>query len=126
MSKAPDYRPGHAMHHIQARLIGETPWGWREGVVRAHADGVFTIDYLEGGAIEVWHGQQPGVPAGTPVRVHERFRALEVGGTWVNVDIRGGGLGPVPEPAMPELWRAEQTIGITSVADGTGFGVPPA
>lgn len=115
------YRPGHAMHPIHARLLGEQPWGWRDGIVRASGEGTHVIDYLaESGEITVRSTLLAQIAAGSPVRVHERLHALAHGSTWYSVQRDSGGLGPVPEPEHPELWAAEAVPGIVDLARGVG------
>ena len=115
------YRPGHAMHPIHARLLGEQPWGWRDGIVRESGEGTHVIDYLAGsGEITVWSAFLPQVPPGSPVRVHARLHALTLGPTWFSVRREAGGLGPVPEPEHPELWAPEAAPGIVDLARGVG------
>jgi len=113
------FRPGFNIHFIQARKAAESPWGWRDGVVRAYADRVVVIDYLEEhGWIELWHHRQIALRPGDPVRVHERFHVLDICGVWVSYGRRQGGLGAVPKPTHPQLWAREAPAVITDLAAG--------
>jgi hypothetical protein len=118
------FTAGHRMHHIQARLTGESPWGWRDGTVVA-ADGHWLhIAYtLEQACPKVWHHEplEPAFPVGTPIRLHERFHVLGSPGGWLNVIVQEG-LGSIPEPAEPAAWTAEITHGAVDM--GTGVGLP--
>lgn len=116
------YHPGHHMHPIQARLAGESPWGWRAGLVRSYRELVAVIDYVdEDGSITLWHATDLGLVPGTPVRVHESYHVLEVGLAWLSYERRDGGLGSVPEPAHPDLWAPERSTPITAVATGVSY-----
>lgn len=123
------YGPGHAIHWIQAGLAGRSPWGWRDGVVKAWDGELLRIRYVvEDHAITVWHHVKLSgeLPIGTPVRVHEAFHVLATASGWYCVEITGG-LGPVPEPEQPELWAHEAVPGIVDLATGVGLAVdaPP-
>lgn len=115
------YRPGHQMHVIQANLIGHSPWGWRDGVVSTvTADGRIEVDYVtEPGGVVAWHHDDLTalLSQGTPVRVHEEFHALGASFGWVCLFIASG-LGKVPEPENPDLWRVQMTVGVTNLATG--------
>ena len=120
---AVDYRPGHQLHHIHARLLGLRPWGWRPGVLHRVDGQEAVVHYLlDDGAVTVWHeGRLRTVADGTPVRVHEELRGLDVDGLLLHVDVTGG-LGPVPAPADPALWRAEmQPFPVVDVARGAAL-----
>lgn len=100
----PNYQAGHDLHVIHARRIAESPWGWRSGTVTSYVDELLTVDYVfEDGTVEIWHNRLVPVEPGTPVRVHERYYALELAGVWFNVELCRGGLGAVPEPEEPDL-----------------------
>jgi hypothetical protein len=122
------YTPGHAVHAIQARLIGESPWGWRDGLVEAWEDGGVRIRYAdeddsEDDSVTCWHHRDLSgeLPIGAPVRVHERFHVLGIASGWYCVEITGG-LGAVPEPDHPALWVQQIVPGIVEVA--TGIALP--
>lgn len=115
------YWPGHNMHWIHARKIGESPWGWRDGVMSASsADGFVTIAYaLDIGCVWAWH-HDPVVAKlapGTPVRVHEGLYALSSPLGWVNLLISSG-LGATPAPLETDPWQAEVTGGVVDLATG--------
>lgn len=115
------YRPGHQMHFIHAKKLGEEPWGWRDGVVvSVSPDGWLEVDYvLEPGRVVAHHHEDltSVLRVGEPVRIHERFYGLSAGFGWVNLCITEG-LGWVPEPEDPELWQREVTIAVTDLATG--------
>lgn len=117
------YRPGHLMHLIHAGFVGRTPWGWRDAVVREIGpDNVAVLDHLDGsGAAEIWqhHDLSVAAPPGTPVRLHERYHALAAGRAVLSVLLLRG-VGPVPEPALPELWAGEGEMIVVSGATGEG------
>lgn len=121
------YSPGHHMHFIHAGRIAATPWGWRDGVVRSSDDaGHHVIDYaLEPGHIEVWSEFCPQLQPGTPVRVHERYWAMDVAGNWFNVRKDSPGLGPVPEPDDLTPWIGSPRVVAVSNAEGVGLGPEP-
>ncbi len=117
------YGPGHNLHSIHARKIGESPWGWRDGVVvEATNQGFVTIEYaLEPGRVEAWH-HDPVVgklPTGSPVRVHEGFYVLSSALGWVNLLVSSG-LGAVPTPDETDLWQGEVTGGVVDLSTGRG------
>ena len=109
------------MHFIHARKIGEEPWGWRDGVVvSVAADGWLEVDYvLEPGRVVAHHHEDltAVLSRGGLVRVHERYYALGGEFGWVNLYI-GEGLGPVPDPEQPDLWRGEMTVAVTDLSTG--------
>jgi hypothetical protein len=117
------YGAGHLIHFIHAGFIRRTPWGWRDGVVRVISeDGSAVVDHLDGsGPAEIWHHHDLSLvaPPGTPVRVHERYYALQAGRAVLNVQIVRGA-GPVPEPAEPELWAGEGEVIVVDLATGEG------
>lgn len=118
------FRPGHNMHWIHARHVGESPWGWRDGVVSATSeDGFVTVEYvLESGRVETWH-HSPVVAKlskGTPVRVHEGCRTLSSPLGWLNLLIASG-LGAVPTPKNADAWAPEVTGGAVDIATGRGL-----
>ena len=112
------YAPGHQMHFIHAKQVGRTPWGWRDGVVTAARGCEVTVQYLQTDhTLRVWHHRPLPVVAGQPVRVHEQFYVLGGPVGWANVVVTGG-LGAVPEPEAPELWRAEQSAPVVDLSEG--------
>ena len=112
------------MHFIHARHIGETPWGWRDGVVESVGpDGWVHVRYLaEDAVVRVWHHDPLAqlLAVGDPVRVHERYYSLGGLFGWLNVVVRGG-LGPVPQPDNAELWAQETTGGVVDLSTGRGL-----
>ena len=118
------YRPGHQMHFIHAKKVGEEPWGWREGVIATVTpDGWLEIDYTqEPGRVVAFHHHDltARLAPGDAVRVHEGFHALESVIGWLNIWV-GSGLGAVPEPADLEAWRGEISIPVTDLSTGTAF-----
>lgn len=114
-----NYHPGHDLHPIQAGCAGRAPWGWRQGIVRSYGGHVAVVDYVqEDGGIRLWHHRRLPLRPGTPVRVHEELHVLDVDGRWVNYSHRGGGLGAVPTPDLPELWTPERQVPITDLGSG--------
>jgi hypothetical protein len=118
------YANGHNMHFIHARHVGETPWGWRDGVVDALLPyGWVQIVYVDQPAVvKVWHHQplRGLVRRGDPVRLNENWWALGGPFGWVNVLVRGG-LGKVPDPVAPEIWASEITGGVVDLSTGRGL-----
>jgi hypothetical protein len=114
------YHAGHSIHFIQARKVGESPWGWRDGVVIG-VDGLdATVAYLgEDATPSVWHHRSLSlyVEVGDPVRLHEQYGVLGCPSGWFSVAITGG-LGPVAQPDAPGLWIAETTVGVVDLATG--------
>jgi hypothetical protein len=111
------------MHHIHARLTGESPWGWRDAQVLAANGHVLHLTYLlEPGRPRVWHHAPlaPQCPPGTPVRLHERFSVLGTPAGWIHVVVEDG-VGAVPVPDNPDLWAAERKHGAVNLATGTGL-----
>lgn len=93
---------GHLVHPVHERMLGNRPWGWRSGVVdsaRSHDGGIeVVVEYVTGeGACRVWHHVDLLLDRGLPVRVHEQYHALDVGGVPLNVRLLSG-VGPVAEP----------------------------
>lgn len=120
------YRPGHNMHFIHARHVGETPWGWRTGtVVRSESAGRLLVELagLEQ-RVNIWHHAElmNDLPAGSEVLVHEEYYALATHFGWLNVQIANG-VGPVPKPADLRPWRSRMSYGVVDLA--TGRGVDP-
>lgn len=119
------YTRGHNLHWRFARLVGESPWGWRDAIVqKAGANGVVHLRYLvEDAHVITWqHQDLTGlVTAGDLVRLHEEQNVLGGGFGWAHVKVHKG-LGPVPAPAEPALWAPEMTAGIVDLT--TGLGVP--
>lgn len=96
------YAPGHRLHAIHARLIGETPWAWRDAVVRSiDADNIAVLKYdADGGTRRVWHHHDLSImcPPGSRVKLREFRHALAFAGVVLNVDVIGGaGPGAAPE-----------------------------
>lgn len=61
------------MHWIQARLLGESPWGWRDAVVRSVHGGRAVAAYVhENGSVSASHhvALDTLVSVGDPIRVH--------------------------------------------------------
>lgn len=118
------FHPGHNMHWIHARHVGESPWGWRDGVVSAaDAAGFVAVEYvLESGRVEAWHHSRivGNLAKGKPVRVHEGYRTLSSPMGWIHLLISSG-LGAVPEPAHTDPWVAEVTGGVVDLATGRGL-----
>ena len=116
------YWPGHQLHWIPAKFVGQAPWGWRDGVVTAIHGSDVTVQYVETDhVLRLWHHRQLRLAVGQPVRVHERFHVAAGPFGWANVAVTNG-LGPVPEPASPELWRPEQSIPVVDL--GSGYALP--
>lgn len=117
------FRGGHNTHVVQARLVGESPWGWRDAIV-TDVDGLkASLDYvLEEGSPVVWHHRSWAgqVAAGDPVRLHERYAVLGTPAGWFSVVVTGG-LGDVPTPADPAWWAAETSAGIVDLDSGIGI-----
>lgn len=113
------YRYGHHVHWIHAGHVGQTPWGWRDGVISGvDADGWITVDYLlDDGSARMWHHEDLQAPAGTPVRVHEQWKALSGPFGLVNV-VLGSGIGAVPTPEHPETWAQEMRLGVVDLSTG--------
>ena len=114
------YSPGHNTHWIHARHVGESPWGWRDGVVSAIDGQSLTVRYLEADAdVRVWHHDalHEEIAVGDPVRVHEGFHVLGGPFGWLNVIVHGG-LGAVPKPAEPRLWAPQMTGGVQDLSTG--------
>lgn len=113
------FHPGHNLHWIHARRIGETPWGWRDGVLVENRGGRLVVEYLaEDHHVVLWnHRPVDGTEIGSPVRVHERYYALSGRFGWLNVHVTGG-LGPVPEPPAPELYGPEIVVPVVDLATG--------
>ena len=74
--------------------------------------------------MRIWHHEDLGVElaVGDLVRVHERYSALAISGRWLSALIADG-LGPVPDPTHPELWRSDATPVIVDLGTGRGFPV---
>jgi len=114
------FHPGHHTHWIHARRLGETPWGWRDAVVREVDGCSITVVYLDGGRpVRLWHHEPltDELEVGGPVRLHEQYYALGSPLGWLNVVVRGG-RGPVPVPADPAAWEDETTGGVQDLRTG--------
>jgi hypothetical protein len=116
------YGSGHALHQIQARHIGQSPWGWRDAVV-VTVDGLYLeLRYLaEDVEFTAWHHQELGLVPGDPVRVNQSAGAVlqgKFGGVNVAHD---SPVTAVPEPEHPELWAAESSAGVVDLATGRAF-----
>jgi hypothetical protein len=117
------YRSGHVLHPIQLRLVCESPWQWRDGLVADVDDRALRVEYVaEEGSVWLWHHVHLGLTRGDPVRVHERLHGLFTPDGIACVDVHGG-LGPRPDPEHPDLWRAEVPPAILDLS--TGRGLPP-
>ena len=123
------FLPGHALHFIQVRRVALSPWGWRPGTVSRIDGRAFTVHYLNDSPIQLWHAEPlEELEEGLPVRVHEQYRALEIGRTWFHVRIDGGGLGAVPEPEDLDVWNDESAERVVvEIATGRAMrvGEPP-
>ena len=116
------YGQGHVAHYIGIRVRGAQPWGWRDGVVTSIRGLHLQIKYLhEDGSVSCWHHQDLSdeLAVGSPVRVFESA-LLDTGNRWISVRTEGG-LGPVAEPADPELWAPEINTTITDLHAGRGI-----
>lgn len=113
------YHPGHQVHAIHAKRVGQTPWGWRDAVVVEAVDRVLTVEYLQGGRAVLWHHVPLGheLPPGSPLRVHERYYVIGAPLGWLNVLVTEG-IGAVPEPEEPMLWAPEATWGVADLSTG--------
>lgn len=118
------YFPGHHMHWIHARKIGESPWGWRDGILIAMSPaGKVEVEYaLEPGGVTAWHHVDltSELAVGTPVRVHEGLYALGSPIGWLNLHIDAG-VGPVAEPDDVQLWAQEVSGGVVDLSTGRGL-----
>lgn len=120
-----NFAAGHHVHTIQAKRIGQKPWGWRDVVVVAVEGEEIVLSYVAAeGRPVVWH-HRPGLAeelsAGEPVRLHEEYHVLGTATGWYSVEVSGG-IGPVPAPAQPELWGSQMSIAIVDL--GTGVALP--
>lgn len=118
------YASGHQVHFIQARLVGATPWGWRDAVVGEVQRDWVQLSYLDADAQpELWHHTDLTdlLRTGVPVRLHEQYHVLGSPAGWFNVLLRHGA-GAIPEPATPHLWCAER--GVAVVDNRTGRALP--
>jgi hypothetical protein len=118
------YDPGHNLHFIHARLVGEMPWGWRDGIVTSVKGGEVVVGYLEvDHEIQLWHHSSLAtLMVGAPVQVHERYHALGGGLGCVNVVVTNG-LGPVPQPDEAQLRSSRTVAAIVDLATGRGLPV---
>jgi hypothetical protein len=94
------YRPGHNIHAIQGRLVGEMPWEWRDAVVVTVDGQRATLSYLlDDGTPTIWYHRPLSalVRAGDAVVIHERYYIVRTGGNVFCVELADG-IGPVPEP----------------------------
>lgn len=118
------YGPGHQVHFIQAGLVGETPWGWRDAVVRRMQSGWLHLSYLDTDVHpSLWHHTDLTdlLCPGAPVRLHEQYHLLGSPAGWFNVVLRNGA-GAVPEPPHLSLWHAEARVAV--VDNQTGRALP--
>ncbi|MDQ6687686.1 MAG: hypothetical protein M3Z50_08775 [Actinomycetota bacterium] len=123
-SPCQSYNRGHQIHFIQARHVGESPWGWRDATITDIDEGKVLLAYVhEDGNPVVWHHRPlSGVlSAGEVVRLHEGLRVLGTPSGWFCVAIEHG-LGAVPEPDEPALWAAETSLGIVDLSTGNAVG----
>ena len=119
------YSAGHVVHFIQARLAGESPWGWRDGVVTSISHRHLRIEYtFAAGTVRCWHHHDLSaeLQVGDPVRVHEQYHLLD-GPMGIVCVLCDGGLGAVPDPEHPDLSNHERDAIIVNVATGRGFSV---
>ena len=121
------YYSGHNFHVIHARRVGESPWGWRDGVLTSvDASGWLAVDYAaETGRVEAWHHQDlvAELPVGTPVRLHEGLRTLASAVGWLHLRIASG-LGAVEQPVFVERWDDQVTSGVVNLSTGRGVDLP--
>lgn len=86
------FRPGHAVHLIQARLVSATPTEWVDAIVTAiEPDGTVELHTVADGArITVWNGAgaADAVSPGLPVALHARYHVLNAGGRLFNALLR--------------------------------------
>lgn len=113
------YWPGHQVHFIQARRIGESPWGWRDAVVVV-VDGQFlTLRYLaEDVEFVVWHHARLPVQSGDLVRVNQGAGTVLQGRFGQVAIAHDSPLHAVPAPEHPELWAVEVSVGVVDLATG--------
>ena len=114
------YLPGHSTHWIHAKLVGRTPWGWRDAVVSGIDERWIALTYVESGRrVDVWHHVPLAVEieVGAPVRLHEQYYVLGGPFGWLNVVVRGG-LGAVPEPADATAWERSMSGGVQDMSTG--------
>ena len=117
------YGEGHVVHHIQARIVGSRPWGWRDGIVTSISGHDLNVRYLSAdGSVSCWHHRNLSVEltVGRPVRVNEGQALLDIGRGWISVRTEGG-LGAITEPADPELWVSEFNTTIADLHAGRGI-----
>ena len=115
-----NFGDGHRTHPIRGRRAGETPWGWRDGVVASASGGRVVVRYLaEDGEVVAEHHRTLPLTDGDPVRLHEQYRLLAGPDGWFCVALEGG-LGPVPAPNAPDVWSPEANPGIVDLATGDG------
>lgn len=120
------FSPGHNTHPIHARRLGESPWGWRDAFVTAIDDHIIRCSYVFAEVeIGIWHHHDLSerVRLGEPARLHEELHALGWARGWCNIVVVAGGLGPVPVPADPNVWRAEMAVGISDMSTGDALAV---
>lgn len=119
---------GHNVHFIHAGKVGESPWGWRDGVLASvGTTGWLTVEYTsEAGRVEAWHHQDlvAELPLGTPVQVREGWRMLAAPGGWLHLIIAAG-LGAVEQPTLVELWDDQVTYGVVDLSTGRGVPLTP-
>ena len=117
------YRPGHQVHFIQARHVGQSPWGWRDAVVTSVYGLTAHLSYVDHDAApRVWHHRSlAGVlEPGAPVRLHERLHVLGSPAGWFCVRVEDG-LGPAPAPDAPELWADQVSVGVVDLSTGVAW-----
>lgn len=120
-----NYAPGYDAHCIQLRLVGETPWAWRDGIVTESTNGHHRIQYyFEEGSIDVWSARISQIPVGTMVQVHELYYCLALGNSVASVRIDAGGLGAIPQ--HDGIGSCQRPI-VRGIADlSTGLGILPS
>lgn len=117
------YRDGHDLHAIQAKLIGQTPWGWRDAVLMSVDGQTIELAYVhEHARPTLWHHRVLGrlLRPGEPVRLHEQYRALGTPHGWYSVRISNG-LGAVPEPEDRDAYATRTCWGAVDLATGVAI-----
>jgi hypothetical protein len=113
--------PGHLTHLLHARLLGRSPWGWREGrVTSVSGEGWLTVACTaEAGTYRAWHHQdlRARLAPGEQVRVHERHSALSGALGVVSLHIARG-VGPVPEPVALDVWASPTGASVIDLRTG--------
>jgi len=117
------YLPGHNMHAIQAKRIGQAPWGWRDAVVLA-IDGLsLQLRYVaEDVVFAAWHHADLSewLEPGTPVRVSQSAGSVLQGSLGQVCLATDSPLDAVPEPEDLEAWKSRMSWGVVDLATGRG------